>query len=270
MCVIISSRFPKPYNTHVPQTLLKKRSSPNARVQEIEGGWRLNLEAGAAGTYRLAQLDDYANLSRSAFPHCPPLSIRLKARSSQSNLPGTLGFGLWNDPLGFSLGFGGTRGRLPVLPNAAWFFFASPENHLSLHEEQPSHGQLVGSYSSARIPSLLLAPAVVAAPLLWLPAAARLLRKMAAALIRHDLAQLSLDPTAWHEYAIHWQPEQVKFQVDGATVFKTPAPRPPLGLVLWLDNQYAAWRPDGRVASGTLPTPPDCWVEINNLQISSH
>ena len=270
MRVIISSRFPKPYNTRVPQTLLKKRSSPNAQIKEIEGGWRLNLETGAAGTYRLAQLDDYANLSRGAFPHSPPVSIRLKARSSQSQLPGTWGAGLWNDPFGFSFGFGGTRGRLPALPNAVWFFFASPENHVSLRNNQPGHGQLACCFRAARIPSVLLAPAVVAAPLLWLPAAARLLRRMAAALIRHDLAQLSLDPTIWHEYAILWQPEYAEFQVDGGTVFKSLAPRQPLGLVLWLDNQYAAWRPDGRVTYGTLPTPPDCWVEIKDLQISSN
>ena len=265
--MIISSRVPKPYNTSVPRTLLKKRNSPNAQVFEIEGGWRLDLDAGAAGVYRLAQLDDYANLSRGAFPHQPPLSVSLRARTSQAELPGTWGVGLWNDPFGLSLGFGGKAGRLPALPNAAWFFFASQENHLSLRDNQPGHGALAGSYNSVRVPSLLLAPAIVTAPLLWLPAAGRMLRRTAAAVIRHNLGQLELDPTAWHEYAIHWQPDEVDFHVDGAVMFRALAPRPPLGLVLWLDNQYAAWRPDGRLAYGTLPTPPDCWVEISDLHI---
>jgi hypothetical protein len=252
----------------VSDPLLKKRNSPNAQVTEIEGGWRLNLDAGAAGAYRLAQLDDYAGTWRGAFPHGPSFSITLRARASKADLPGTWGFGLWNDPFGFSLGSGGTARRLPSLPNAAWFFFASPENHLSLRNDQPGKGALAGSYRAARIPALMLASGLLAAPLLWLPPASRMLRRIAAHLMGHELAQLSIDPTAWHEYALHWQAAQVTFLIDEAIVFKALAPWPPLGLVLWLDNQYAAWRPDGRVAYGTLSTPPDCWVEIKDLRIS--
>ena len=270
MRVIISSRFPKPYNTRVTDPILKKRSSSNAQVQESKGGWRFNLDAGAAGAYRLAQLDDYAGAARGAFPHGPPFSLTLRARASRDDLLGTWGFGLWNDPFGFSLGFGGTAGRLPSLPNAAWFFFASPENYLSLRSDQPGSGVLAGSYRSARLPLLLLAPAALAVPLLWLPAASRLLRRMAGRLVRHELAQLIIDSTAWHEYGIHWRAEQVEFMLDGVSLFTASAPRPPLGLVLWLDNQFAAWRPDGRLAYGTLPTPADCWVEIKDLHISSH
>jgi hypothetical protein len=46
------------------------------------------------------------------------------------------------------------------------------------------------------------------------------------------------------------------------------SPRGPLGLVIWLDNQYAAWKADGRLAYGTLPTPEDCWIEIEDLKIN--
>lgn len=229
----------------------------------------MQIEQGSAGSYRLAQLDDYSGLARRIFPQRPPLTVRLRARASLPRLPGTWGFGLWNDPFGFSLGFGGTAGRLPALPNAAWFFFASPENHLSLHAGQPGNGGLAGSYASTPIPTLLLAPAAIAAPLLWLRPFSRLARRLAGHLIRHELHQLGLDPTAWHDYAIHWQAETIELRVDEALVCAAPAPRPPLGLVLWLDNQFAAWRPDGRLATGTLPTPPDCWVEITDLHLST-
>jgi hypothetical protein len=61
----------------------------------------------------------------------------------------------------------------------------------------------------------------------------------------------------------------VNFSVDGNEVLRTrTSPLAPLGLVVWIDNQYAAWPPDGRVAYGVLPTPKDCWVEIKDLRLS--
>ncbi len=195
--------------------------------------------------------------------------MQLRARASQSELAGTWGFGLWNDPFGLSIGFGGGPGRLPALPNAAWFFFASPENHLSLHNSQPGSGTLAGGYRSAHIPSVLFSPAIVAAPLLLWPAAARVLRWVAAGLIQQDLRGLNLDPTAWHQYGLVWEGQGLKFQLDQATLFEAElSPKAPLGLVLWLDNQYAAWRPDGRLAYGTLVTPEDCWIEITDLHFN--
>jgi len=45
------------------------------------------------------------------------------------------------------------------------------------------------------------------------------------------------------------------------------APPGPLGLVLWVDNQYAALPPDGRLRYGTLPNPEAAWVELEELEI---
>src|SRR5512144_3136865 len=115
--------------------MLIPRTTSGAQVVRLtSGGWRLEIPAGSAGRYRLAQLDDYSNLPRRAFPWQAPLSLSLRARASQSSLPGTWGFGLWNDPFALSLGFGGER-RIPALPNAAWFFFASAPNYLSLRDD---------------------------------------------------------------------------------------------------------------------------------------
>src|SRR5512135_1952178 len=109
---------------------LKPRLSPDAQV--ISGGqaiWRLTIPPGSSQHYRLAQLDDYDALPRRAFSWEPPLSFALQARASARVIPGTWGFGLWNDPFGMGL-LGGTNVLgLPALPNTAWFFFASPQNY---------------------------------------------------------------------------------------------------------------------------------------------
>jgi len=58
--------------------------------------------------------------------------------------------------------------------------------------------------------------------------------------------------------------------VDNQTVLQTSmTPRGPLGLVIWIDNQFAAFRPDGRVGYGFLPMPTQAWIEIRSLQIDS-
>jgi hypothetical protein len=195
--------------------------------------------------------------------------MKLQARVSHKELSGTWGFGIWNDPFGFSLGFGGTAGRLPTLPNAAWFFFASEQNHLSLRNELPGHGALAATFSSPHIPPIALAPAILALPLLALSPTSRWLRRQASKIIRQDAVGLKMDPAIWHEYELGWQNDHAEFSIDEQLVFQTKiVPKHPLALVLWLDNQYAAWWPNGRLGYGTLATPQDCWVEIKDLRLN--
>ncbi len=118
-------------------TQLIPRHTKEAKVDEIQlnsSHYLLSIPAGKADQYRLAQLDDYAQLRRGQFPLHAPRGLRLSARTSSGSIPGTWGFGFWNDPFGLSLGFGGNPFRLPVLPNAAWFFGASDENYLSFQD----------------------------------------------------------------------------------------------------------------------------------------
>jgi hypothetical protein len=266
---IIAVTLLEPYNSHMLLAELAERKTPHAHVKEISGGWRLELDEGNAGSYRLAQLDNYARLSRRAFPHVSPLKMKLQARASHKELPGTWGFGVWNDPFGFSLGFGGSQGRLPALPNAAWFFFASEQNHVSFRNELPGHGTLAATFSSPRIPTIALAPAILALPLLAFSPTSRWLRRQASKVVRQDALSLKLDATIWHEYELTWQKNFVQFSVDAQPVLNTKiTPRSPLALVLWLDNQYAAWRPNGRLGYGAQATPPDCWVEIKDLRLN--
>lgn len=273
---------------------LQKRATPQSKITETGNGWRLEIPAGDRPVYRLAQLDDYAALPRKNLPWNPPTTLKLRCRVSEQNLPGTWGFGFWNDPFAVSFGLQGMARRLPTLPNCLWFFHASPENYLSFASETNNkdsremgigrdkvtpnthfadnlttrrlpyygNGFLAQVFSAPRIPSLLLAPAGMALPLLLWKTASAALRRAAGKIIREDSQLVDVDPTEWHEYQLQWGKESAAFRVDGNLVFETSLlPRGPLGLVIWIDNQYAAWRPDGALAMGSLPNPA-AWMDV--------
>jgi len=193
----------------------------------------------------------------------------MRARVSEAQLPGTWGFGLWNDPSTVSLGLAGTARRIPALPQAAWFFYASPPNHLALHDTHPAQGFLAATFASRRIPALMLAAGLPILPLLaWSPSA-RLLRRMARHFIAEDARRLDIDPTQWHTYRLEWHADVANFAVDGNLCFTTTvAPRGPLGLVLWIDNQYAAFPPDGRLRFGALPNEA-AWLDLDLIDLLS-
>lgn len=248
---------------------LERRATAAAEVRAVAPGrWRLSIPAGPAGRYRLAQLDDYSRRQRPAFAWRPPLRLTLSARASQPALAGTWGFGLWNDPFSANLGLGGAARRLPTLPNAAWFFYASPPNHLAVHDHHPAQGYLAATFASPAVPAPVLALAAPALPLLAWPRVARRLRRLARRLVAEDAALLAVDPTAWHTYELDWLAGGVRFYVDRRLAFETAvAPRGPLGLVLWIDNQYAAFPPAGRLRFGTLATPEPAWLELAEVRV---
>ncbi len=73
----------------------------------------------------------------------------------------------------------------------------------------------------------------------------------------------------WLDYALDWTPDQVSFWLDGKLVLQTNiAPKGPLGLVVWVDNQYAALPPDGRLKFGTLSNPEPASIEVADLSLS--
>ena len=231
------------------------RVTRGARVEENlqdngRKAYRLSIPAGAATQYRLAQIDDYAQ-RRSHFPWRFPFHLSLSARTSSRSIPGTWGFGLWNDPFGLSLGFGGNPLRLPALPNAAWFFGASEESYLSFRNGQPqgtgptfpANGFLAQVFRSPRFHPLLI-PAGLA-----LPFSRKRTRRWIGKIVEEDGIQLSgeqhtpsgrarlqsVDPTRWHAYKIDWREEWVSFAVDDFQVLDSPvSPKPPLALVIWI------------------------------------
>jgi hypothetical protein len=245
--------------------MLKSR---NQNSLATDNGWKFQLAEGGSSAYRYAQVDDYSVLARDRFLWREPSTLTLRCRVSNNALPGTWGFGFWNDPFSFALGLGGMGHRLPALPNCAWFFYASPENYLSFANGLPGNGFLAQTFSAPRIPSILLAPGLFGIPLLLIKPISKWLRaNMAGKLISEDAKRLELDATQWHAYRLQWGKNRVEFSIDGETVFSTGvSPQGPLGLVIWIDNQFAAWKPDGSLGAGTLPNPP-AWMEIEQLEI---
>ena len=250
---------------------LEPKTTPGARVQELSPNeWRLTIPAGSARRYRLAQLDDYAGLPRRRFPWRPPVQLHLLARASDSQIQGTWGFGLWNDPFGAGFLAGGSGVRLPVLPNSCWFFFASPPNSLSLRDDIPAFGALAATFQGGRYPALFIIPGAFALPFLAFRSTARLLRRFGRRILHQDAAALTLDPREWHEYCLEWHRDSVLFRVDGEMVLLTEvSPFGPLGLVIWIDNQFAAFPADGRLRYGILRTCEGGWIEISQLSLST-
>ena len=190
------------------------------------------------------------------------ISLSLRAKVSSISPAGTWGFGLWNDPFGLSLGFGGSPFRLPALPNAVWFFYASPQNYLSFTDDKPAQGFLAQTFRSPKFHPLLI-PAGLA-----LPFSRGAARKLLSKVIDEDSVTVSVDVTQWHRYKLEWNLTRVLCYVDDALVFELPvSPNPPLGVIIWIDNQYAAFTPEGKIAFGVLAGEEE-WLEVEDIVIS--
>jgi hypothetical protein len=270
-------------------TKLIPRFTAGANVEESSHGsaYRLSIPAGSADKYRLAQLDDYTQVQRSQFPLRYPITLSLSARASSATIPGTWGLGLWNDPFGLSLGFGGNLFRLPMLPNAVWFFGASEESYLSFKDAsnpsldtgetprkivgqasaRPTGPAAANGFLAQTFRSPRFHPALIPAGLA-LPFSREATRRWLGKVIDEDGIALSVDVTQWHRYRLDWRETGVSLEVDEVGVFKSHvSPHPPLGLVIWIDNQYAAFTPEGKIGFGVLENPEPAWLEIKDIEL---
>jgi hypothetical protein len=230
--------------------------------------WRLEVPPGFGRRYHLAQLDDYGGLGRRAFPWQPPLELRLRARSSVNDWPGTWGFGLWNDPFSLALAHGTQAFRLPTLPQAAWFFFAAAPNYLSLRDDLPAQGGMAAVFEAAPLTLRVATRLALSAPGLLLRPLARRVRRSWRRWVTEAGAALEVDATVWQDYCLRWQATGVQMWVGETCVLATPrSPRPPLALVFWIDNQWAAFRPDGRWGWGLLAHPGG-WLEMADVTLT--
>jgi hypothetical protein len=248
--------------------LNKRQAGGGVIAVSAEGDQKLSLPTTPSGKYALAQLDDYMHRCRGQFPHTQPVSLELEARVSAPDLPGTWGFGFWNDPFSAGFGAGGMRRILPVLPNAVWFFYGSDPNRLSLREDLPGEGFHAKVFRSPRLPALMSLLALPGLPLVLWPLAARGLRKVARIIVQEDAAPLAVDVTHWHHYKLHWHGQGVACLIDGRPVFSTPlSPKGKMGLVIWIDNQYFEFTSKGNVGFGFLPIQRMQSMEIRNLTL---
>lgn len=241
---------------------------------------RLALPGAVAGRYADAQIDDYTGLRLARFPWRPPLRMEVRARMShpicppsarpdgdhenheqQRYLRGTVGFGFWNYPL--TLG-----GGIPRLPDAVWFFGASPPSNMALIPGMPGRGwkaQVVHAHCWRA----LLTGGPTLTSIAWArvsgreATAARWVRRLTGA----SEALLTLDTTGWHDYALEWRRDIARFWIDGVETLAVPdPPGGPLGFVAWIDNQYAIATPRGRLSFGALASAAE-WLELDRLLI---
>ena len=226
---------------------------------------RLVTTDATSRSYSDAQIDDYQGLPRRRFPWRPPLRLTVRARFSHpaNELRGTAGFGFWNDP------FMMTGVRIPTLPRAIWFFYGSPPSNIKLDLHTPGHGWKAATIDALRPAALLLAPlAPLAVPLMNLPPLYQCLWPSIQRALNVREATVEEEMTEWHTYVLEWGTERAEFRVDGETVLEgAPAPRGPLGFVMWLDNQYMVVTPRGRLGWGLLDAPGRQWMEVDRLAI---
>lgn len=239
-------------------------------LEPVGAALRFFTQDATARRYSDAQIDDYQGLPRRRFPWRPPLRLSVRARFSHpaGDLRGTAGFGFWNDP------FMMTGARLPTLPRAVWFFYASPPSSMKLDLETPGYGWKAATVDALRPAALLLAPLVpFAVALMNISALYRALWPRIQPLLSIGEATIPADMTAWHTYTLEWGTERARFWIDGSLegegppLLDAPAPRGPLGFVLWLDNQYMVVTPWGRVGWGLLDAPGRQWLEVESLTI---
>jgi hypothetical protein len=262
--------FIQPLDQHWTQTCIG-----GGYLSTIDSALRMGFASAQQGQYTDAQIDDYGERARSAFPWHPPVRMEVRARSSlpaatptsipenQDFLRGTAGFGLWNYP--FSV-----RGDILMLPEAIWFFYASPPSNMALVPESVGWGWKAQVVHSLRVEALAaVLPTALATGWARLTGetrpAARWLQRLSGT---HE-ALLSVDMTTWHTYALEWRRETATFWVDGSLVLRVPRPPPrPLGFVAWLDNQYAVATPGGVLRFGTVTSGPQ-WFELDSVRIES-
>jgi hypothetical protein len=242
---------------------VESSAAPNAETR-----WHLSLSA--SNRYADAQLDDYRDLARRDMHWAPPVRLALSARTSSPFPPGTFGFGFWNDPFSLGLGVRGAARRWPQTPQTAWFFYASPPSDLPLRRDVPGAGWKAATLRSRSIhPAFLLPGAAGAFLAMQLP----LLRRGVFALMRRFYAaeetRLHFDPSQWHSYVIDWRADRVVFLMDGEIqAVSAEPPTAPLGLVIWIDNQFAVASPENGMRYGVIPVHEAQWLEVANLHIA--
>jgi hypothetical protein len=162
---------------------------------------------------------------------------------------------------------------MPALPRAIWFFYAAPPSNMKLDLNTPGWGWKAATIDAARWPFLALAPtAPVAMPLMHIRSIYRRLWPIGQRAIGVCEQALATSMDDWHVYTIDWGRNVARFFVDGTPIFtcETP-PRGPLGLVIWIDNQFMRVTPWGDFGYGVIDRPgrQSLWVDWLSVETRS-
>jgi hypothetical protein len=129
------------------------------------------------------------------------------------------------------------------------FLALRQQNYLSFTDDKPAQGFLAQTFRSPKFHPFNSCGAA-------LPFSRKGTRNLLSKVIAEDSSALSVDVTQWHGYRLEWSPKRVAWYVDDVLVFESPvSPNPPLGVVIWIDNQFAAFPPDGKIGFGVLEGP---------------
>lgn len=219
-----------------------------ARVIRRQGSLHLTVMPADDDIYSNAQITTYSEADRS-FQLEPPVRMRVTAYSSapSESLVGTAGFGFWNhafDPNRRGIGF----------PQALWFFFGAPPNHMPLALDGAAHGWKAATFNAKQRAFYWLLPtAPLAIPLMNIEPLYRRLWPIGQRAI--GVAETALDAdllTRNHTYTLDWLPDKAIFSVDDEIIQTATRaiPQNPLGFIAWMDNQYAIVSPKGRFGWG--------------------
>lgn len=252
---------------HAMMAALVTNEIGGGQVHHLPDGWRLALPVGTPG-YADAQLDDTSSRRRADLPHRPPTHLSLEARAFNETQAGTLGFGFWNDPFPSFGGAAGSGRFWPASPQALWFFGRWPPSDLPFAAGAQGTGWCA---ACIRAPSL---PGLPVAVLGALAAAAMAVPPLRSTVIRTFWARTSgwqhdLKPgfDQWRRYEIDWQERLIEFSVDGTKVLRVPvAMAGPLGLVIWIDNQWATFTAAHGLHFGATPLRDNAWLEIRDIR----
>lgn len=156
-----------------------------------------------------------------------------------------------------------------MLPEAIWFFYASPPSNMALVPGIPGWGWKAQVVHSMR-PAALGAVAPTALATGWglltgnSRPAARWLQRLSGA----NEALLEADLHSWHTYTLEWHVAEARFLVDNIPVLSVARPPTrPLGFVAWLDNQYAVATPRGSLRFGTVSIEQEEWFALDYVRI---
>lgn len=155
-----------------------------------------------------------------------------------------------------------------MLPEAIWFFYASPPSNMALVPNSIGWGwkaQVVHSLRAGALAAVL--PTTLATGWARVTGNTRPAARWLQRLSGTYEALLPVDMTVWHSYVLEWRKETATFWVDGSLFLRVPQPPTrPLGFVAWLDNQYAIATPRGVLRFGTVTSGPQ-WFELDSVRI---
>ena len=80
---------------------------------------------------------------------------------------------------------------------------------------------------------------------------------------------INIQLTEPHIYQIDWLKDRVIFSIDDQTIHASPySPHGKMGIVIWIDNQYAIVTPQGRFGWGLIEISEPQWIDLYEWSIT--